>query len=73
MRVVNAELQYNEDKIKGDFTDTLKNILKKEGIEVISVDKNKNTEPASPYPRSKNKDAVSDINSAGAGGMVSPN
>ncbi|KMY54879.1 hypothetical protein AC623_13825 [Bacillus sp. FJAT-27231] len=73
MRVVNVELQYEEDKMKGDITETLKGLLDKEGIEVISVDRNKNTEPESPYQRVKNKEVASDVSSAGAGGMVSPN
>ncbi|HEY9576036.1 MAG TPA: hypothetical protein VIR64_00020 [Pseudobacillus sp.] len=73
MKVVNVELQYDEDKMNDDFTKTLKGLLKKEGIEVISVDRNKNTEPESPYQRVENKEVESDVSSAGAGGMVSPN
>lgn len=73
MKIVNVDLQYDEDKIKGDFTETLKDLLKKEGIEVISVEKNKNTEPSSPYRKVENKGAAPDVSSAGAGGMVSPN
>lgn len=73
MKVVNVELRYDEDKMKDDFTEILKSTLKKENIEVISVDKHKNTEPESPYQRVKHKQVDDDVSSAGAGGMVSPN
>ncbi|MGC8228612.1 hypothetical protein ACP2W0_06300 [Pseudobacillus badius] len=73
MKIVNAELQYDESKMDGDFAERLQKILSKEGIEVVSVDKNTNTEPESPYQKVKNTQADDDISSAGAGGMVSPN
>ncbi|MEK4028678.1 MULTISPECIES: hypothetical protein [Bacillaceae] len=73
MKVVNVELRYDEDKMKEDFTEILKSALRRENIEVISVDKNKNTEPESPYQRVEHKEVDDDVSSAGAGGMVSPN
>ncbi|WP_100331700.1 hypothetical protein [Bacillus xiapuensis] len=73
MKIIKAELQYDEVKIQGDIEKELEQLLHEKDIRVLSVEKNKNTEAESPYQRTSNKGGKPDVSSAGAGGMVSPN
>ncbi|KKB33322.1 hypothetical protein [Bacillus thermotolerans] len=73
-KVMNVTLQYDSDKIKGDFTETLNKLVKNEGMEVVSVGEAGNTNYEQPYDRRKKADqALPDVGTSGAGGMVSPN
>ncbi|MFK2824499.1 hypothetical protein QYG89_02145 [Bacillus sp. B190/17] len=66
MKIINVELQYDQKKVKGDVSRTLNNLLKTEGIEVLSVHEETSQGEAPPL------DTIPDTNSAGAGGMGSP-
>ncbi|OAH62741.1 hypothetical protein AWH49_08725 [Domibacillus aminovorans] len=69
-----AELTFDETKISGDIQSKLKSALLNHGINVIAVT---DKQPGGTLRESgmDKKDAIqvqSDLNSAGAGGMVSP-
>lgn len=74
MKTVYAELTYDETKISGDIQSELKSTLSKHGITVIDVtDKQpEGTTQESGLDKKGGIQVQSDLNSAGAGGMVSP-
>lgn len=74
MKTVYAELTFDETKISGDIQSKLKDALSEHGINVMAVT---DKQPGGTLEESKvdKKGGIqvqSDLNSTGAGGMVSP-